>query len=248
MYKNVSGQKVTMVCVDTSTGKLYAETYSNLTFYVSKDDGAVTALAGTPAAKDATNARGVFDCALTATETNADKLVFTGKSTTTDIDVIPVVIYTTRQVDGLHAADLLTALSAVMFGIARPHVVQYVTLSGTPTGGTFRLIFDGDTTSALAYNASAATVQTALEALSGLASGDVTVTGSAGGPYTVTFGGTLDLSALAIMTATDALTGGTTPSVDIETTTQFLLRDGSTVGFTQTYGAVAGSRTGSIIE
>ena len=85
-------------------------------------------------------------------------------------------------------------------------------------------------------------------AMAKLASGDVTVTGSAGGPYTVTFGGTLDLSALAIMTATDALTGGTTPAVDIETTTQFLLRDGSTVGFTQTYGAVAGSRTGSIIE
>jgi hypothetical protein len=63
--------------------------------------------------------------------------------------------------------------------------VQTVTINGTPTGGTFRL-FSGGNQADLAYNAAAATVQTAVRAWGGIYSG-VTVTGSAGGPYTITF-------------------------------------------------------------
>lgn len=65
--------------------------------------------------------------------------------------------------------------------------IQVVTLTGAPTGGTFTLTFEGKTTSTIAYNASAATVQAELEALDNLVEGEVTVTGSNGGPYTVTF-------------------------------------------------------------
>lgn len=66
--------------------------------------------------------------------------------------------------------------------------------------GTFSLKFGSRTTGALPYNAPAsggtgatASVQNALEALSTIGSGDVTVTGGPGGtaPYQVTFGGTL---------------------------------------------------------
>ena len=56
-------------------------------------------------------------------------------------------------------------------------------------GGTFTLTYDGQTTGNIAYNASAATVQTALEALSNIGSGDVTVTGSSGGPWTIEYTG-----------------------------------------------------------
>ncbi|MBL8815973.1 MAG: hypothetical protein JNL58_08070 [Planctomyces sp.] len=76
-------------------------------------------------------------------------------------------------------------------GAANANEVQTITLSPTPTGGTFTLTYAGQTTSPIAYNASAATVDTALEALSNIGVGDVTVTGSAGGPWTVTFGGAL---------------------------------------------------------
>jgi len=51
------------------------------------------------------------------------------------------------------------------------------TLSSTATGGTFVLNFNGDNTSSIAYNASAATVLSALVALPGLDTGDVVVTG-----------------------------------------------------------------------
>ena len=64
--------------------------------------------------------------------------------------------------------------------------VQVVTLSNT-TGGTFRLGFGGQTTTDLAWNASTSAVDTALEALSG--AGTISVSGSAGGPYTITFTG-----------------------------------------------------------
>lgn len=103
---------------------------------------------------------------------------------------------------------------------AATNEVQTVTITGSPTGGTFTLTWNSQTTAAIAYNATAATVRTALEALSNIAPGDVTVTGSAGGPYTVTFGGAYLGDDVAQMTASGAgLTGGSSPAVSVATTT-----------------------------
>ncbi|MFN0020615.1 MAG: putative toxin, partial [Pirellulaceae bacterium] len=66
--------------------------------------------------------------------------------------------------------------------------VQVVTLSNA-TDGTFRLAFAGQTTAPIAYNASNSTVDTALEGLTNIGTGDISVTGSNGGPWTVTFNG-----------------------------------------------------------
>jgi hypothetical protein len=65
--------------------------------------------------------------------------------------------------------------------------VQTVTIGDAVTGGTFTLAFQGATTSPLAYNAAAATVTTALAGLVTIGAGNVIVTGSDGGPFTVTF-------------------------------------------------------------
>ena len=103
---------------------------------------------------------------------------------------------------------------------AATNEVQTVTITGSPTGGTFTLTFNSQTTAGIAYNAAAADVRTALEALSNINVGDVTVTGSAGGPYTVTFGGQYLGDNVAQMTASAAgLTGGTSPAVNVATTT-----------------------------
>ena len=72
------------------------------------------------------------------------------------------------------------------------------------------------TTSAIPYNATALQVRNALEALSNIEAGGVTVTGAAGGPFTVTFTNGVDV---AQMTATASLTGGSTPGVTIATAT-----------------------------
>ena len=97
--------------------------------------------------------------------------------------------------------------------------VQTVTITGSPTGGNFKLAFKGSTTGNIAYNAAASAVQSALEALSTIGAGNVTVAGSAGGPYTVTFQAAL-LGDVPQMTAdASGLTGGTSPNVTVTTTT-----------------------------
>ncbi|MDN5933642.1 MAG: hypothetical protein L0I24_21670 [Pseudonocardia sp.] len=94
--------------------------------------------------------------------------------------------------------------------------VQTVTLTGA-TGGTFTLTFQGQTTGAIAHNATAAVVTTALTALSNINPGDVAVTGT--GPYVVTFAGQYAATNLAQMAASGTNLTGTTPSVAVATTT-----------------------------
>lgn len=111
-------------------------------------------------------------------------------------------------------------LDIALFTQGNANEVQTVTITGGPTGGTFTLTYAGQTTAGIAYNAAASAVQSALVALSNIGTGDVTVTGSSGGPYTVTFGGALGNQNVAQMTASGAsLTGGTTPGVSIATST-----------------------------
>lgn len=80
---------------------------------------------------------------------------------------------------------------------------QVVTLAGGVANDSFRLNMGGQQTAFLAFTATAAQVQAALVALStvGTGTGNATVTGSAGGPYTVTFAGTFVNQNVATMTA-----------------------------------------------
>lgn len=93
--------------------------------------------------------------------------------------------------------------------------VQVVTVGAT--GGTFTLSFGGGTTSALNWNAPSnsgtGNVQTAVQALPNM--GAATVTGSAGGPYTITFAGALANSPQPLITAdgSNLTNTGTGPAV-----------------------------------
>lgn len=99
--------------------------------------------------------------------------------------------------------------------------VQAVTITGVPTGGTFTLGLGGETTAAIAFNATAAQVEAALEALSNVNAGDVVVTGGPGpaAAWTVTFTGAFHGDNVPQMVATGSLTGGTAPAVTVTTTT-----------------------------
>ena len=72
-------------------------------------------------------------------------------------------------------------------GRAAQDEIQTVAITNA-TGGTFRLAYKGQTTIPIAYNASASSVDAALEALSTVGSSAVTVA-LASGVYTITFGG-----------------------------------------------------------
>lgn len=114
----------------------------------------------------------------------------------------------------------LDALSDVPGPTGTVNEVQTVTITGAPTGGTFTLTYSGQTTAGIAFNAAASAVQSALVALSNIDTADVVVTGAAGGPYTVTFQGALAKTNVAQMTASGAsLTGGTSPAVAVTTGT-----------------------------
>ena len=87
------------------------------------------------------------------------------------------------------------------------------------TGGTFTLTFRGHTTGTIAYNASAGTVATALEALATV--DDVTVTGSGteADPWVVEFGGDHEGQNVDQLSSDiSALTGTSDPTISITTT------------------------------
>lgn len=110
-------------------------------------------------------------------------------------------------------AIAVTEFVAAVVGVSEQ---QTVTLTGTPTGGTFTLTYSGQTTAAIAYNADAPTVDAALEALSNIGAGDVAVTGNAGGPWLVVFTGALASMAQPAMTGNGAsLTGGSAETLSV---------------------------------
>lgn len=102
------------------------------------------------------------------------------------------------------------------------NAVQEVTVKAKK--GSFKIAFRGETTAAIAYNATAAAVQTALEALTNVGPGDIVVTGGPGDelgtkPYVLTFGGQYaETSVPAVTTDVTGLEEGTkTAAVTIKT-------------------------------
>lgn len=141
-----------------------------------------------------------------------------GKNGTLDGDLFPASVF----VDGVLPSGLVlgkradSPLLGPYNGQQAQNEVQTVTLTGATTGD-FTLTFDGQTTAAIAYNALASAVQAALEALSNVSAGDVTAAGDAGGPYTVTFGGSLAQTDVATLTADATGLGGGTVAVTTTT-------------------------------
>lgn len=105
-------------------------------------------------------------------------------------------------------------------GGAAQSEVQSITV--TATGGTYRLTLNGETTTALAFNATASAVATALEALDSVPAGSVVGGGGPGGtgPITLTFGGPLANTPIAQIAADGSLLTGPASDVTTEVTTQ----------------------------
>jgi len=121
----------------------------------------------------------------------------------------------------IESTGLGTPLQSAGAPSAGTDEVQTITTTGTPAGGVFRLSYQGLSTGDIAYNAAAAAVDTALEALTNIGAGGVTC---AGGPLptgvTVTFTGALAKTAVpTLVLSYNGLTGGASPSVTIAETT-----------------------------
>lgn len=111
--------------------------------------------------------------------------------------------------------------------VAGTDEVQTLTIGGTPTGGTFKLRYKGQTTAAIAWSATNATllanIDAALEALSTIGSGNVACaagTLTAGiGTITITFGGALAKKAVPLIAVHSNDLTGTAPTLAIAETT-----------------------------
>ena len=112
-----------------------------------------------------------------------------------------------------------TALGVVTSAAASD--VQTLTDTGTVSGGTFSLTFNGYTTAVLPYNATAVQISTALQALPNIGIGGVVCTGGPlpGTPVVITFAGLLANQPQNLIAVTSFLTGSSPVATMAHTTT-----------------------------
>lgn len=95
LYKNVAGQKCIVYAHNAATGLPKTGDAANITAYVSKDaGGAVQSSDVNPTEMDAVNLLGLYAFDLAQAETNADLFLLAAQSSTDDVQIEPVVVYT----------------------------------------------------------------------------------------------------------------------------------------------------------
>ena len=151
-----------------------------------------------------------------------------GSSTTSLAYVVTFTNTTRKDVGQMTGSGASLTGGAIGVNTIQTHAAAVnevidVTLTGSPTGGTFTLTYSGQTTGTIAYNASAATVTSALEALSNIGVGDVSVTAS--GTLASGYGWRIEFTALLagadqVLTASGAsLTGAGADTFTVSTAT-----------------------------
>ncbi len=116
-----------MFAFDATTNVPKTGDAANITAYVSKDYGTVTVLGDTSATEmDATNAPGYYLFDAAQAETNADCLMVSGKSSTSNIKIIgaPAVIYTRPTTGWLAPATAGRTLVVDASGLADANMVK----------------------------------------------------------------------------------------------------------------------------
>ncbi|HEY1833862.1 MAG TPA: hypothetical protein VGG08_05450 [Solirubrobacteraceae bacterium] len=128
------------------------------------------------------------------------------------------------ELEGLEVGDrvYIRASDNHLFGAPTTggtNEVQTLTEEGV-TAGHFTLEFEGDVTANIAFNATAKEVLEALEGLADIEEGDITVTGAAAGPYTVTFKGRYQSTNVPALVANNTGLIGTSPKVKVATSSE----------------------------
>lgn len=126
------------------------------------------------------------------------------------LDYTPrTTIGTTTDDAAAHVLADVRSPAAAVLGIASQNDVQTITM--TATGGTFTVSYKGSLpTAAQANNVSLANLQTAIQGLSTVGAGNITVTGTAGSSYVLTASGAFAATLLDdIELNVTLLTGGT---------------------------------------
>jgi hypothetical protein len=148
-------------------------------------------------------------------------------------------------------------LAQTLFGGTITGLSTTLTLYGTGLGGTFTLSYGGHATAPIAHNASAATVQAALQGLASVGAGNMSVGGNAGGPYTISLTGSLATTASGILglTVNGAGLTSTGPTVTSNSGGTVFITFGGVTGGTftltgsgRTTSPIAWNATGSQVQ
>lgn len=98
----------------------------------------------------------------------------------------------------------------VTFGAGGAEKPSYtLTITGAPTGGTFTVTVDGQTTDAIPFNAASAVIAAEINELPGVSGAKITGGAFPGNAKTLT------LNERVVVTATGSFTGGTTPAIAV---------------------------------
>ena len=117
--------------------------------------------------------------------------------------------------------------------------IDTISFGGTVSGGNWSLTFNGANSGNILWNASAATVQTALQAMTTFGTGNVLVTGGPGpASYVLTFAGALRGTPQNSSSVTNVNLTGTAPTISVTETTV-----GASTGLS-VYGNIAWSCAG----
>jgi len=142
------------------------------------------------------------------------------------VDTTGQPIWSSDPHGGVNTSNLIGYPAAYNRGVSGKYTrygnrIQIITLTGTPTGGTF-LVFGNGNSVQFAYNESQATAQTKIQSLGGPFA-SATVAGT--GPWTVTLyaaptatgvaGSAAPLGATSNVGGANTLTGGSSPSVGV---------------------------------
>lgn len=95
LWKNVTSQKAPVYAYDQVAGAAKTGDASNITAQISKDGGASAAVADTnPTELDSTDHPGIYLFDLTQAETNANMILISSASSTADIVIEPLTLFT----------------------------------------------------------------------------------------------------------------------------------------------------------
>jgi hypothetical protein len=112
---------------------------------------------------------------LVAAPAATKQIVVTGYDMTSD----------TQSTVSLNSGPATLTVTETTAGVTGVKEVSTVDI-GTATGGTWVFTVDGNNSGAIAYNASAGTVETAVEAITGVTAATVTGAGTGGDPWIIT--------------------------------------------------------------
>jgi hypothetical protein len=134
-YKNVASQKIVIYAYDTDNSVPKIDDQDNITAYLSKDGGAAVQTDDVnPTQLDSTNMKGLYVFDMTQAESNADMLSLSAVSTTSDITIEPVVIFTTPGSNaGVNANTVTIAAAAITSILTTAQVESYSAKGAAPT-------------------------------------------------------------------------------------------------------------------